>query len=110
MSVKQKLKIKKDDQVMVVAGKERGKTGKVLRVVTKSSRVLVEKLNMIKRHQAPTQQAPHGGIVEKEAPVHISNVMIICSKCKGPVKVGRKALEGGKLVRHCKKCGEVFDK
>ncbi|OGQ02255.1 MAG: 50S ribosomal protein L24 [Deltaproteobacteria bacterium RBG_19FT_COMBO_58_16] len=103
------LKIRKEDQVMVMAGKEKGKTGKVSRVVPGKAVVFIEKLNMVKRHQKPTAKFKHGGIIEKEAPIAISNVMILCAKCKGPVRVGKKN-DGEKNVRVCKKCGEVFDK
>lgn len=103
------LKIRKEDQVMVMAGKEKGKTGKVSRVVPEKAVVFIEKLNMVKRHQKPTAKYKHGGIIEKEAPIAISNVMILCAKCKGPVRVGKR-IDGEKNVRVCKKCGEVFDK
>lgn len=105
-----KYSIRKDDQVMVMAGKEKGKTGRILRVVTGKGKVLIEKLNIVKRHTKPTQKDPQGGIIEKEAPVSISNVMILCTKCKGPVRTGKKKLDDGKGVRFCKKCGEVLDK
>ncbi len=105
-----KYSIRKDDQVMVMAGKEKGKTGRILRVVTGKGKVLIEKLNIVKRHTKPTQKDPQGGIIEKEAPVSISNVMILCAKCKGPVRTGKKKLDDGKGVRFCKKCGEVLDK
>lgn len=105
-----RFKIRRDDQVVVIAGKERGKTGKVTGVLPGKEAVLVESLNMVKRHQKPSQKYRHGGIVEKEAPIAISNVMLICEKCKGPVRVGRKRLGTGKLARYCKKCGEVLDK
>jgi len=72
--------------------------------------VLIEKLNMVKRHVKPSNQYKQGGIIEKEAPLAISNVMLICDKCRGPVRVGKKVLDGGKKVRYCKKCGEVLDK
>lgn len=104
------LKIRKDDQIMVIAGREKGKTGKVLRVDPEKSKVYVEKLNMVKRHQKPSQKFKHGGIIEKEAPLAISNLMLLCEKCKGPVRVGKKLLDDGKRVRFCKKCGEVLDK
>lgn len=103
-------KIRRDDQIMVIAGKEKGKTGKVARVVTEKAAVIVEKLNIVKRHQKPTAKYKHGGIIEKEAPIAISNVMLLCEKCKGPVRVGRKTLDNGNKVRVCKKCGEVLDK
>lgn len=103
-------KIRKDDQIMVMTGKERGKTGKVTRVNPDKATALVEKLNMVKRHQKPSAKHKHGGIIEKEAPIAISNLMILCEKCKGPVRSGMKILEAGKKVRYCKKCGEVLDK
>ncbi|HHD11380.1 MAG TPA: 50S ribosomal protein L24 [Deltaproteobacteria bacterium] len=105
-----KFKIRKDDNVIVIAGKEKGKTGKVIRVLPDKAMALVEKLNMVKRHQKPTPKYPQGGIIEKEAPIHISNLMIICDKCKKGVRVGRKFLEDGKKVRFCKSCGEVLDR
>ncbi|MBI5562929.1 MAG: 50S ribosomal protein L24 [Deltaproteobacteria bacterium] len=103
-------KIRKDDQVMVTTGKEKGKTGKVMRVIPDKETLLIEKLNIVKRHQKPSQKYKHGGIIEKEAPIAVSNVMLLCAKCKGPVRVGRKILDDGKKVRVCKKCGEVLDK
>jgi len=101
--------VKKDDQVKVIAGKEKGKTGKILRVLGKKDSVLVEKVNLVKRHTRPSSQHRQGGIIEKESPIHISNVMIICTKCNSVVKMGRKLLEDGAKVRSCKKCGEVMD-
>ena len=103
------LKIKKDDKVMVIAGKEKGKIGTVLKVDREKLRVVVEKVNMVKRHTKPSQNAPQGGIVEKEAPLHISNVMLICSKCAQPTRVGKRVLEDGRKVRFCKKCNEIID-
>ncbi len=103
-------KIKKDDQIMVVSGKERGKTGKVIKVVPDKAVAMVEKLNVVKRHQKPSAKFKHGGIIEKEAPISITNLMLICGKCKGPVRVGKKLLDNGNKVRYCKKCGEVLDK
>lgn len=105
-----KYKIKKDDQVMVIKGREGGKTGRVLKVIPEKGLLLVERLNIVKRHTKPSAKVKQGGIVEKEAPIAISNVMLICERCKGPVRVGRKLLEGEKTVRYCKKCGEVLDK
>jgi large subunit ribosomal protein L24 len=101
--------VKKDDQVKVIAGKEKGKTGKVLRVLGKKDSVLVEKVNLVKRHTRPSSQHRQGGIIEKESPIHISNVMIICTKCNSVVKMCRKLLEDGAKVRSCKKCGEIID-
>lgn len=105
-----KYKIKKNDQVMIVKGRESGKTGRVMKVVPDKACILIEKLNMVKRHTKASAQYKQGGIIEKEAPIAIANVMLICDKCKGPVRVGRKILDDGKKVRYCKKCGEVLDK
>ena len=104
-----KLHIKKNDQVKVIAGKEKGKTGKILTVMPKKGCVIIEKINFVKRHTRPSGQARQGGILEKEAPIHISNVMVVCNKCNSPVRVGQKALEDGKKARYCKKCGELLD-
>jgi large subunit ribosomal protein L24 len=103
-------KIRKDDQIMVITGKEKGKTGKVLRVVPDKAVVYVEKLNVVKRHQKPSAKYKHGGIIEKEAPIAISNVMLLCEKCKGPVRAGRRVMEDGAKERYCKKCGEALGK
>ncbi len=105
-----KFRIRRDDQVMVISGKEKGKTGKVLRVIPEKPAVVVEKLNMVKRHTRPSQRHRHGGIIEKEMPIALSNVMLLCEKCRGPVRVGKKVLEDGRRVRFCRKCGEVLDK
>jgi len=101
--------VKKNDLVMVQVGKDKGKTGKVLRIAKKRDRLIVEKVNMVKRHVKPSQKTK-GGIMEKESLIHISNVMIFCDKCSKPVRVGKKLLENGKKVRFCKKCNEVIDK
>jgi large subunit ribosomal protein L24 len=102
-------RIRKDDTVMVIAGRERGKTGRVLRLLPKSERVVVERINMVKRHTKPrgTQQ---GGIIEKEASLHISNVQPLCSRCDKPARVATKRLEDGSGVRVCRRCGEQMDK
>jgi large subunit ribosomal protein L24 len=102
--------LKKNDLVMVIAGKERGKSGRILKVLPGKNRVLIEKVNFIKRHTRPSGQTKRGGIVEKEAPIQVSNVMVICAKCNVPIRVGRKVLDDGKKVRTCKKCGELLDK
>jgi large subunit ribosomal protein L24 len=101
--------IKKNDMVMVTTGKDKGKTGKVLRVVKKKDRIIVEKINMIKKHVKPSQKSK-GGIMERENPIHVSNVMVYCEKCAKPVRVGKKMLEDGKKIRFCKKCDEAIDK
>jgi len=100
--------IKKNDTVRVIAGKEKGKTGKVIGVTKEKNRVLIEKINLIKKHQRPDAKGK-GGILEKEAPLHVSNVMLVCSKCNTGVRVGYKTLEDGKKVRICKKCQELLD-
>ncbi|SMC26131.1 LSU ribosomal protein L24P [Desulfacinum hydrothermale DSM 13146] len=109
MALAKKYRIKKNDKVMVIAGKEKGKSGKVMKILPKTDRAIVEKLNMVKRHMRPGAYSRQGGIVEKEAPIHISNLMLICSKCTDPTRVGYKTLEDGRKVRVCKKCGEVID-
>ncbi len=101
--------VKKNDNVMVMVGKDKGKTGKVLRINRKTDRLIVEKVNMIKRHVRPSQKTK-GGIMERESPIHVSNVMIYCDKCSKPVRTGTRVLEDGKKARYCKKCNEVFDK
>ncbi|MDR3570240.1 MAG: 50S ribosomal protein L24 [Syntrophobacteraceae bacterium] len=101
--------IKKDDNVKVIAGKDKGKTGKVLRVIPKKGRAIVEKLNMVKRHLRPSEQSRQGGILEKESPIEMSNLMVICSKCTDPTRVGYRVLDDEKKVRFCKKCKEVID-
>jgi len=105
-----KLHIKKNDMVKIIAGKEQGKTGKILRVFPGKSRVVVEGLNMIKRHTRPNQLYPEGGILEKEAPLSISNVMLICGSCNQPSRTGVRLLEDGSKTRYCKKCNESVDK
>lgn len=107
----QKYKIRKDDKVMVISGKDKGKVGKVLKILRKKDRVLVEKVNMVKRHTKanPYAKTP-GGIVEKESPLHISNVALLCDSCAKPTRVGYKVTEDGKKVRFCKKCNQDIDK
>ena len=102
--------VRKNDLVEVIAGKEKGKTGKVLRVFHKKERVLVEKVNFIKRHSRPSGKARQGGIIQKEAAIHISNVLLLCPKCNEGVRTGKKALEDGKKALVCKKCGETFER
>ncbi|MCJ7640600.1 MAG: 50S ribosomal protein L24 [Desulfobacterales bacterium] len=102
--------IKKNDLIMVVQGRERGKSGRVLRVLPEKKKVIVEKINFVKRHTRPHGQQRRGGILEKEAPLHISNVRLLCEKCNKPVRIRHRVLEGGKKARVCHKCGESFDK
>ena len=103
-----KLHVKKGDTVLVIAGKSAGKKGKIIEVVTEKSRVVVEGVNMIKRHTKPTQKMPQGGIMEREAPIHSSNVMFYCGKCNRPARVAKKFLENGEKIRVCKKCSEAI--
>lgn len=101
--------IKKEDTVYVIAGKEKGKKGRVLLVDQEKNRVLVEKVNIIKKHMKPNKKYAQGGIIEKEAPIAISNVLFFCPKCSKPAKIGATLLESGKKHRMCKKCKEVID-
>jgi large subunit ribosomal protein L24 len=101
--------IRKNDSVMVIAGRERGKTGKVLRVIPDKDAAIIERVNLIKRHTRPKGPQQPGGIVEKEASIRASNLMIMCDKCNAPVRIGRKILADGKKVRICRRCGEVLD-
>ncbi len=103
------LGIKKEDTVAVITGKERGKKGRVLSVSSAKSNLIIEKVNIIKRHMKPSRKYSQGGIIEKEAPIHISNVMLVCPKCGKPTRISSFAIEGGKKVRMCKKCKEVID-
>jgi large subunit ribosomal protein L24 len=101
------LNFKKKDTVLVKTGKDKGKQGEVLKIIKEKNRVLVTKIGMVKRHTRPTQNSP-GGVVEKEASIHMSNLQLICSKCSQPTKVRFDKLEGGEKVRVCKKCGEMI--
>ncbi len=101
-------KIKKNDTVTVITGKNRGKKGKVLRVMPQAGRILVEGVNLMKKHMRPTRDNPKGGIVAVERPVHRSNVMLFCPRCSEPTRVGMKALSDGTKKRICKKCQEII--
>jgi large subunit ribosomal protein L24 len=103
-----KLSIRTGDKVKILAGKEKGKEGKVLATLPHKERVIVERVNMVKKATRPTQRNPKGGILEIEAPLHVSNVMLICPKCSQPTRIGRKR-DGGTRVRVCKKCGNDID-
>jgi large subunit ribosomal protein L24 len=102
-------RVRKDDTVMIIAGRERGKTGKVLRLLPKTERVVVERINLVKRHTKPRGNQ-QGGIIEKEAPLHISNVQPVCGRCDKPTRIGTRRLENGDGVRVCRRCGEQMDK
>lgn len=108
-----KSKIRKGDQVKVITGKEAGKSGSVLRVDKEAGRVVVERLNMVKKHTKPNPKTnPQGGVIEREAPMDISNVMLVCPACGQPTRVGYRLLENGSKVRKCRRaaCGRDIDK
>jgi large subunit ribosomal protein L24 len=101
--------VRRGDKVRIIAGKENGKEGKVLRAFPEKQRVTVEGMNMIKRATRPSQKNPQGGIMQNEGTMHVSNVMLICPSCSQPTRVGRRR-EGGERIRVCKKCGKDIDK
>jgi len=103
------MKIKKEDTVLVIAGKDKGKKGKVRQIMPKDNVLIIEGVNIIKRHMKPRGQARQAGIIEREAPLQISNVMLLCPKCNKPVRIQSKILEDGKRVRVCGKCDEVIN-
>jgi len=102
-------KIKKNDTVAVIAGKDKGKKGKVLFVFPNNNKVLVEGINFAKKHMRKTQQDQKGGIAQKEMPIHISNIMLVCKRCNKPVRVKFSYLKDGSKTRNCKSCGEVIE-
>ena len=101
--------IRKNDTVMVISGKDKGKKGKVRIAHPKDETLIVEGINFIKRHTKATRQARQAGVIELEAPVHISKVMLMCDKCSRPARIGFRFLEDGKKVRFCRACDEVID-
>jgi large subunit ribosomal protein L24 len=101
--------VRKGDQVVIIAGKDKGKRGRVLRLVTGKGRVVIERVNMVKRHTKPTQRNPRGGILEKEGSVEASNVALWCGKCVAPRRAKSEEKEGQKKRRVCIKCGTVFE-
>jgi len=103
------MKIRKDDEVVVLAGKDRGKQGKVHSVHPDKGRVVVAGINMIKRHTKPGRVRTQAGIIEREAPIAISNVMLVCNKCSKPTRVTYRFIENGQKVRACRHCGEIID-
>ncbi|AEX85285.1 50S ribosomal protein L24 [Marinitoga sp. 1135] len=104
------MKVKKGDLVRVISGKDKGKEGKVLRVMPKLNKIIVENVNIVKKHQRPTQQLREGGIIEQPAPIYANKVMVVCPNCGKPTRVGYRVLEEGKKVRVCRKCNEIIDK
>ena len=102
-----KMNVKKGDEVIVIAGKDKGKTGKVIQVIPIQDKVVVEGVAIVKRHTKPTQKMPQGGIIEKEAAIHVSNVMPFCSTCKKGVRVAH-TIENGTKTRVCRKCGKAL--
>jgi len=103
------IKIRKDDKVKIITGKDRGKIGKVLKVIRKHNRILVENINITKRHQRPRGKNRQGGIVERETPIHLAKVMLMCNKCMTPIRIKIQYLEDGKKMRICGKCKEIID-
>ena len=103
------MKIRKNDNVLVIPGKDKGKKGKVRFAYPKDEKILVEGINFIKRHTRAVRQVRQAGIIEREAPIHVSNVMLLCSRCNRPTRVGFHFLEDGRKVRICRSCGEVID-
>ncbi|MBC8318574.1 MAG: 50S ribosomal protein L24 [Desulfobulbaceae bacterium] len=101
--------IKLNDKVEVIAGKDKGRVGKVITVYPKLNKAKVEKINMVKRHTKPSAHNQQGGIIEMEAPIDVSNLMLICSKCTKTVRIKKEILEDGTKVRVCKKCNETIE-
>lgn len=104
-----KMNIKSGDEVLVIAGKDKGKKGKVIEVLPKKGKAIVEGVAVATKHVKPKAQGQTGGIIKQELPVDASNIMVVCSKCKKATRAARKVLEDGSIVRVCKKCGETFN-
>lgn len=107
-SVPRRIHIKKDDMVLVVSGKDKGKLGKILKVFPKKGKVIVEGINLMTKHIKPNQMNSQGGVVERPAPLYTSKVMLYCESCSKSTRIAKKILEDGKKVRVCKHCGEVI--
>ena len=103
------MKIRKNDTVLIIKGKERGKKGKVRKALPKENKLIIDGLNMIKRHSRTSGQARQAGIIELEAPINVANVIFVCNKCGKPARIGHRILEDGKKVRVCRVCSEVID-
>jgi large subunit ribosomal protein L24 len=106
----QAVHVRRGDTVAVIAGRDRGKRGKVLRVLPDRGRVVVEKINLMKKHQRPTQKLRQGGIIEREGALALSNVLVVCSRCDRPVRTGTRILADGRKTRVCRRCGESIEK
>ena len=104
------IRIRKNDQVQVISGKNKGKEGKVLRHIPQKDMVVVEGVNMVSRHVRPSQKNPQSGIIKQEAPIYAAKVMLVCPQCGAATRVGSSFLESGKKVRVCRKCSEIIDK
>jgi len=103
------MKIRKNDTILVIAGKDRGKTGKVRQALPGKGKIMVEGINMVKRHSKARGQARQAGVIQLEAPLSVSNVMLLCNKCNKPARIGFRVLSDGKKTRVCRACGEVID-
>ncbi|HBC95776.1 MAG TPA: 50S ribosomal protein L24 [Clostridium sp.] len=103
-----KVHVRKKDTVMVISGKDKGKIGEVLSVMPKVGKVVVKGVNIVSKHQKPNKQNVEGGIIQKEAPIYSSKVMLYCNKCESVTRISHKILDDGTKVRVCKKCGETF--
>lgn len=110
MTESNKLHVKKGDTVFILSGKDKGKSGKIIEALPKKNKVVVEGVNKVKRHTKPTQKMPQGGILVKEAPLHSSNVMVVCPECGKATRTKKVSLANGTLVRACKKCNGMIDK
>lgn len=105
-----KINVSKGERVRVISGADKGKTGKILQVMPRTGKVIVEGVNIVKKHMRPTQDNPQGGIIDKEAPINSSKIMLVCPRCNRPARVGYKFLASGEKTRYCKNCGEVNEK
>lgn len=105
-----KIRVKKGDIVSILAGKDKGKSGKVLEIDSRKGRIFIEKLNLIKKHTKPSQKQRQGGIIEKEGPVNISNVLVVCQSCNKATRIGIRRIDDGTKFRFCKKCDEIIDR
>ncbi|WP_125153931.1 50S ribosomal protein L24 [Clostridium rectalis] len=103
-----KIHVRKNDTVMVISGKDKGKIGEVLSVFPKHNKVLVKDVNVVTKHQKPSKENMQGGLIQKEAPIYSAKVMLYCTKCKSVTRISHKLLDDGTKVRICKKCGETF--